>query len=69
MAHRWRARVRPWMHSDRRLSEQLSAREISRPLEVRCDGPALGESRERSLTVSPPFPLALAVLLLSLSSH
>ena len=53
------------MHSDRRLSEQLSAREISRSPEVRCDGPAPVEARERSLTASAPFPLALAGVLLS----
>ena len=50
---------------NRRLAEQLSAREISQSPEERCDGPAPVEARERSLTASPPFPLALAVVLLS----
>jgi hypothetical protein len=43
-------------------AERLSAREISRSPEVRCDGPAQAGARQQSLTVSPPF---LAVLPLS----
>src|SRR5664279_5937968 len=50
---------------NRRLPEQLSALEIYRSPEVRCDGPAPVEARERSLTASPPFPVALAISLLS----
>jgi hypothetical protein len=50
---------------NRRLAGQLSAREISQSPEERCDGPAPVEARERSLTASPPFPVALAVWLLS----
>src|ERR1019366_729237 len=51
--------------ANRRPAEQISAREISRSPEARCDGPAPVEARARSLTASPPFPLALAVSLLS----
>jgi hypothetical protein len=43
---------------NRRLAEQLSALEIYRSPEVRCDGPAPAEARERSLIASPPFPVA-----------
>jgi len=50
---------------NRRLAERLSAREIARSPEVRCDGPAQAEARQLSLTASPPSPVALAVSLLS----
>jgi len=63
--------ISPWssapavLAANRRLSAQLSGREISRSPEGRCDVPAPVEVRERSLTASPPFPLALAVSLFS----
>ena len=49
----------------RPLAVTLSANEISQSLGERCDGPAQDEACERSLTASPPFPVALAVSLLS----
>src|ERR1700693_4438827 len=50
---------------NRRPVEHLSARKTSRSPEVHCNGPAQVESRGRSLAASPPFPVVLAVSLLS----
>ena len=44
-----------------RPAEKLFANEIDRSPEVFCSGPAREEACERSLVVSPPFLLALAV--------
>jgi hypothetical protein len=50
---------------NQRLAEQLSAREISRSPEVRYDGPAPAVARQQLPAASLPFPVALAVSLLS----
>jgi hypothetical protein len=47
------------------FSEQLSAHEIFRSHEGRCDELVPMADCARSLIASPPFPVALAVLLLS----
>ena len=46
-------------------ADLLSAREIFRSPEARCDGSVPVEARKRSLTASPPFPIALVVSRLS----
>jgi hypothetical protein len=44
-------------------ADLLSAREIFRSPEARCDGPAPVEARKRSLAASPPVPIARAASL------